>query len=79
MKTIVLVIPMLLFCGAVHADRFCFTYAENYYEQIYCEVQASGQGKDLPGFYDFRRNDEMMQALCRTKVSPGGQSHQSTT
>lgn len=45
------------------ADQFCFSLAENYYQQLYCEVKASGKGAGLPGFYDFRRNDEMMQAL----------------
>ncbi|MEE8059510.1 MAG: hypothetical protein V3T17_16995 [Pseudomonadales bacterium] len=28
-----------------------------------CEVQARGKGKNLPAFYDFRRNDEKVQAL----------------
>ncbi len=58
-----------LISGAAYADQFCFSYAENYYEQIYCEVKASGQGKDLPGFYDFRRNNEMMQALLLKRFS----------
>lgn len=45
------------------ADQLCFSYAENYYEQLYCEISAKGQGKNLPSFYDFRRNNEQMQAL----------------
>lgn len=41
----------------------CFPFAETYYQQIYCEIQASGKGSGLPSFGDFRRNNEQMQAL----------------
>ena len=44
-------------------DDACLLLAETYYEQIFCELKALGQGKKLPAFYDFRRNDEMTQAL----------------
>lgn len=42
---------------------FCFSLAENYYEQIYCELEAMGKGRELPDFSDFRRNNESTQAL----------------
>lgn len=45
------------------ADEACLLLAETYYEQIFCELKALGQGGKLPAFYDFRRNDEMTQAL----------------
>ncbi|WP_461521315.1 hypothetical protein [Porticoccus sp.] len=45
------------------ADEFCLLLAENYHEQLYCELQALGQGQDLPPLRDFRRNDSLTQAL----------------
>lgn len=44
-------------------DSFCFASAGSYYEQIYCELQAKGEKKNLPPFYQFKRNDPMTQAL----------------
>ncbi len=41
----------------------CFVLAENYYEQIYCEIRALGRGGELPPFTDFRNNDAVTQAL----------------
>jgi len=41
----------------------CFVHAETYYEQIYCEIQEQGKGKTLPAFVDFRKNNEITQAL----------------
>ncbi len=63
MKLYQLLVLIVVFSSAANADRFCFSYAESYYEQIYCEVQASGKGAGLPSMYDFRRNDERVQAL----------------
>lgn len=45
------------------ADDFCFLQATTYYEQIYCEVKAKGKGRSLPAFFDFQRNEPLMQAL----------------
>jgi hypothetical protein len=45
------------------------SYAENYYEQLYCEFKAQGQGKNLPDFYNFRRNNEMTQALLLKSIA----------
>jgi len=53
----------LLFSGVGHAGGFCLLAAENYYEQLYCEVKAQGQGKRLPSFYDFQKNNEQTQAF----------------
>lgn len=46
-----------------HAQSFCFASAGSYYEQMYCELQAKGETKTLPPFYQFKRNDQMTQAL----------------
>ena len=46
------------------ADRFCFLLAQNYYEQLYCEIVALGRGDELPRLHDFRHNDELTQALA---------------
>jgi hypothetical protein len=59
----VLIWSILVFPVLGHAGGFCLLLAENYYEQLYCEVKAQGGGKRLPLFYDFRKNNEMTQAL----------------
>jgi len=41
----------------------CFVQAKTYYEQIYCEVKKQGKGKALPAFVDFKKNNEITQAL----------------
>ncbi len=48
---------------SVNAEKFCLLLAENYYEQLYCEIKAMGEGARLPSFRDFRLNPEMTQAL----------------
>ena len=67
MKPGLLRLALVLFAaiksGHIHADAFCFTLAENYYEQVYCELQAAGQGNQLPAWRDFRNNDATTQAL----------------
>ena len=54
---------LLVLSFSAHAEKFCLLLAENYYEQLYCEVKAMGKGASLPSFLDFRRNNEMTQAL----------------
>lgn len=54
---------LLLFSSASYGGQFCLLAAENYYEQLYCEVKAQGQGKRLPSFYDFQNNNEQTQAF----------------
>jgi len=53
----------LLLSSTSHGGDFCLLAAENYYEQLYCEVKAQGQGKRLPSFYDFQKNNEQTQAF----------------
>lgn len=59
----------VLFWGALswgaltQADALCFAQAQSYYEQIYCEVKAEGKGARLPRFHEFKRNDQLTQAL----------------
>ena len=45
------------------AASLCFTHAETYNEQIYCELKAKGLARSLPRFYDFQKNTEQMQSL----------------
>ncbi len=45
------------------ADQFCFARAETFYEQVYCQLQAKAQAKNLPSFAQFRKNSEQVQAL----------------
>ena len=54
---------MALLAGQSSAQSFCFASASSYYEQVYCEVQARGEAKTLPPFYQFKRNDATTQAL----------------
>lgn len=45
------------------AGQFCFLLADNYYEQLYCEVKAKGKGGAMPPFYEFKKNTPLTQAL----------------
>lgn len=58
---------LYLFClmmttSSANADQFCFTLAETYYEQVYCQLQAKAQTKNLPSFNQFKKNNEQVQA-----------------
>ena len=50
---------MLFF--TVNAEANCLPNTE--YERIYCEIVGQGEGKSLPRFEDFKRNDVMVQKL----------------
>lgn len=54
---------VLCYLPIMSAANSCFNFAETYYQQLYCEIRASGQGAGLPSMLDFRRNNEQMQAL----------------
>lgn len=56
-------LPVLACLPSVAAANTCFNFADTYYQQLYCEIRASGQGAGLPSMLDFRRNNEQMQAL----------------
>ncbi len=53
----------MLLAGAARAETFCFAQAQSYYEQVFCEVKAVGKGRSLPNLNEFKRNDEIVQAL----------------
>lgn len=58
-------ISIFLLCilsASANADPFCFTLAETYYEQVYCQLQAKAQTKGLPPFNQFKKNNEAVQA-----------------
>lgn len=52
------------------ADRWCFTLAQTYFEQVYCQIQASGKTKGLPSYYDFKQNNDMTQGLLLRRFAP---------
>jgi hypothetical protein len=56
-----MLIVLLLGQGAVAANNFCFAVAETYYEQVYCQLQAKAQLKNLPPFHQFQKNNEQVQ------------------
>lgn len=58
-----LILLLMVLPLPVKAEKFCLLLAENYYEQLYCEVKAMGHGDRLPSLVDFRRNNEMTQAF----------------
>ncbi|OUS00647.1 hypothetical protein A9Q81_10170 [Gammaproteobacteria bacterium 42_54_T18] len=62
-----MVLPLFLWAGVASAKSFCFVKAETYYEHVYCEVSSKGNGRHLPDFYDFRKNDPLIQALLLKK------------
>jgi hypothetical protein len=60
---IVLFLAANLAVNVVQAKSLCFTLAETYYQQLYCEIKASGKAQGLLHFDDFRRNELLMQTL----------------
>lgn len=64
---IIMVLPLFIGAGTASAKNFCFVKAETYYEQVFCEVSSKGNGRRLPDFYDFRKNDPLIQALLLKK------------
>lgn len=62
-----IVLSLFFGAGAASAKNFCFVKAETYYEQVFCEVSSKGNGRHLPDFYDFRKNDPLIQALLLKK------------
>ncbi|PUA30047.1 MAG: hypothetical protein B0W54_05830 [Cellvibrio sp. 79] len=53
---------LLMATSSAYADQFCFALAETYYEQVYCQLQAKAQTKNLPSFNQFKKNNEQVQA-----------------
>lgn len=62
MSRILVCVVVLLLAAECSAQSFCFLSASSYYEQVYCELQARGEARGLPPFYQFKRNDETIQA-----------------
>lgn len=63
MKRLFISLCWLLLCSQTANAKSCFLEAQSYYEQIYCEVKSNGKGRALPSFTDFKKNNEMTQAL----------------
>lgn len=61
MHRVLLFASTLFFAAYSSAQSFCFLSASSYYEQVYCELQARGEARGLPPFYQFKRNDESIQ------------------
>lgn len=55
---ILIIIPA---ASSAQSGQFCFASAETYYEQVYCQLQARAQSKNLPPFHQFRKNNESVQ------------------
>lgn len=62
MHRVFLFASAVFFAAYSSAQSFCFLSASSYYEQVYCELQARGEARGLPPFYQFKRNDETIQA-----------------
>lgn len=59
-------LPLLLLLTTLNTHALqsvCFSQAETYYEQLYCEVKEEDPEAVLPSFADFRRNPPLTQAL----------------
>jgi len=54
---------MLSLALAARAQGDCYTMAQSYYEQVYCDVQAQSRNHGLPPIYEFKRNNATTQAL----------------
>ena len=49
--------------GSAREVSKCLSYAQTYYETLYCEIASSGRRSKLPNFTDFQKNSEITQAL----------------
>ena len=59
----VFIFVLFVFSASSQASQFCFSVAKTYYEQLYCEIQASNRGSNLPAFNQFQNNNSLTQAL----------------
>lgn len=55
--------------SSAQTGQFCFAAAETFYEQIYCQLQAKAQTKNLPSFFQFRKNTEAVQYSLLKRVA----------
>jgi hypothetical protein len=55
--------------SSAQSSQFCFAAAETFYEQVYCQLQAKAQTKNLPPFFQFRKNTETVQYSLLKRVS----------
>lgn len=60
---------LLIVTGSAKGDQFCFALAETYYEQVYCQLQAKAQTKNLPAFNQFKKNNEQVQASLLKRLA----------
>ena len=63
LSVIFLVFMLIVYSTDSDASQFCFSMAKTYNEQLYCEIQASGAGDDLPSFNQFQKNPALTQSL----------------
>ncbi len=57
---LLLLIPQQLLAVS---NQQCFSQADSFYEQIYCEIRLEQPNVNLPSLWDFKKNNEQMQAL----------------
>ncbi|WP_250657201.1 hypothetical protein [Alkalimarinus coralli] len=54
---------LVAFFFSVNVAANCSVKAKTDFERIYCEIVKRGEGKTLPAFEDFKRNDATVQRL----------------
>ena len=62
-------ILLFFLSGKTLANQFCFATAENYYQQVYCELAYKGQTKNLPSYDDFKKNSEAIQFTLLRRIA----------
>ena len=68
LRSVLLVLACLSVQNAAALNtRTCFAHAQTVYETVYCEVHAELGGAKLPDYWDFKKNNEVMQALLLKK------------
>ncbi len=50
-------------CISISSEANCLSQAKTAYERVYCEIVEKGEGRSLPAFEDFKRNDAIVQKL----------------
>jgi hypothetical protein len=64
-----LLLPIIANTSSAQTGQFCFAAAETFYEQVYCQLQAKAQTKNLPSFFQFRKNTETVQYSLLKRVA----------
>ena len=63
LRAVLLAMAVTISPSLFASSEQCFSVASSFYEQVYCQILAENSGQRLPDFWEFKKNDENIQAL----------------